>query len=130
MAQALDILTARDNAVRQLQASRGDLVGLLQAPQAEGAGASAPLWRSARWFLRRWWRGHPVNEAATLLEAVGRQQLAPVAARHPWVLLGGAALAGGALAWALPRHLQRWILPLLAIEARRLAAALLAQALR
>jgi hypothetical protein len=130
MAQTLDILQARDHAVRRLQASRGDLVRLLQAPPAGGTTAGAPLWRSARWFLRRWWRGHPMSEAANALEAVGRQQLAPMAARHPWALLGGAAVAGGVLAWAWPRQLQRWVLPFLAVEARRGVAALLAQALR
>ena len=130
MAQALDTLSARDNAVRDLQASRGALVGLLQAPQAEGSSASAPLWRSARWFLRRWWRGHPMSEALTVLEAVGRHKLAPLAARHPWAVLGGAVLGGGVLAWALPRHFSRWLWPLLAVEARRLSSALLAQALR
>ena len=130
MALTLDTLHARDNAVRQLQASRGDLVRLLQAPQPAGRGSSAPLWRSARWFLGRWWRGQPLSEAATLLQAVARQQLAPTAARHPWALLGVAALGGGVLAWALPRHFSRWLLPLLVVEARRLTLALLAQAVR
>ena len=130
MAPTLDTVKERDNAVRQLQASRGDLVRLLQAPQTAAGGAAAPLWRSARWLLRRWWRGQPISQAATLLQAVARQQLAPTVARHPWALLGAAAVGGGVLAWALPRHFGRWLLPLLALEARRLALALLAQAVR
>ena len=123
-----DTLQARDNVVRQLQASRGELVRLLQSPQGESASASTPLWRSARWFLRRWWRGHPLHGAASVAEALARQKLAPTAARHPWLLLGGAALGGGVLAWALPRHFRSWLLPVLAVESRRLASALLVRA--
>ncbi len=132
MAHALDTLTERDMVVRALQASRGQLVYLLKSRPATAADqkAAVPWWRSARWFLRQWWRKQPLSEALLAADTSGRDLLAPMAARHPWALVGGAVVAGGVLAWAMPRHLQRWVLPLLVVEARRFGASVLAQVLR
>ena len=118
-------LQARQHAVRQLEASRITLLRLLtpesNPPAASTASASAPFWRSERWFLRRWWRGHPMNEVVTVAEALARHELRPAADSHPLTLLGVAALAGGVVAFATPRHFSRWLV----VEVRRLAAGLL-----
>ena len=121
-------LQARQHAVRQLEASRSTLLRLLtpeESPTAASAtSASTPFWRSARWFLRRWWRGHPMNGVVTVAEALARHKLRPAADNHPLALLGVAALAGGVVAFAVPRHSSRWLWPLVAVEVRRLAAGL------
>ena len=127
----------RAQLVQQLQASRGELVRLFEPPSAPGLSgetskteSASPLWRSTWWVVRRWWRGHPLNAPAAALHAGGRQLLAPIAAAHPWWLLGGAALFGGVLAWAGPRRLSIWLLPLLGTELRRAGLALVNAALR
>ena len=135
----------RARLVLQMQASRGELARLFAPPapgQAgpgvasgggrEGVGSASPsrLWRSGLWFLRRWWRGHPLHAPAEALQASGREWLAPVAATRPWALLGGAALCGGVLAWAAPRSLRGWALPVLGIVVRRAGVAFISAALR
>ena len=125
----------RTQLVRQLQASRGELAQLFEPPSAPGISgettqSASPLWRSTWWVVRRWWRGHPLNAPAAALHAGGKQLLAPTAAAHPWWLLGGAALCGGVLAWAGPRRVSIWLLPLLGTELRRAGLALVNAALR
>ena len=121
-------LQARQHAVRQLEASRSTLLRLLtkesSPPAASTASASSPFWRSARWFLRRWWRGHPMNKVVTVVEALARHQLRPATDSRTFALLGVAALAGGVLASAMPRHFSRWLWPLVVVEVRRLDAGL------
>ena len=45
-------------------------------------------------YMRRWWARHPWRATAQLADEAGRELLRPVAKRHPWMLLGGAVVAG------------------------------------
>lgn len=56
--------------------------------------------------LRRWWSRHPLKATAAFATAAGRDLLGPAAARHPWLLLGGAVLAGAAVTRLRP---WRWV---------------------
>jgi hypothetical protein len=58
-----------------------------------------------RW-ARRWWANHPWRTLLNLSGEVLHEVVAPVARRHPWLLLGGAALAGVALSRLRP---WRWV---------------------
>jgi len=45
-------------------------------------------------YMRRWWARHPWRATAQLADEAGRELLRPIAKRHPWMLLGGAVVAG------------------------------------
>jgi hypothetical protein len=60
---------------------------------------------AARW-LRRWWSRHPWRTTADLALAITREVAEPAAKRHPWLLVGGAVVAGMALSRVRP---WRWI---------------------
>jgi hypothetical protein len=57
--------------------------------------------------LRQWWTQHPWHLAGNVAAGAARAAVQPLAQRHPWALVLGAALVGGALfkgrAW-------RWVL--------------------
>lgn len=57
-------------------------------------------------YLRRWWARHPLRATAEFAGAAGHELLQPTAARHPWLLLGGAVIAGAALTRLRP---WRWV---------------------
>jgi hypothetical protein len=66
-----------------------------------------PLLHDVLESLRHWWSVHPLRPVgAVAAEAVGAVAR-PVALRHPWLLVLGAAAVGGALAWGRP---WRWLL--------------------
>lgn len=57
-------------------------------------------------YLRRWWANHPLHVTAQFAGAAGHELLGPTAKKHPWLLVGGAAVAGAAIARLRP---WRWI---------------------
>lgn len=65
-----------------------------------------PLVAIAMRWLRSWWHNHPWRTLADLSGEVLHEVVTPVARKHPWMLLGGAALAGVAIASLRP---WRWI---------------------
>lgn len=65
-----------------------------------------PLVAIAMRWLRSWWHNHPWRTLADLSGEVLHEVITPVARRHPWMLLGGAALVGVAIANLRP---WRWI---------------------
>jgi hypothetical protein len=65
-----------------------------------------PLVAIAMRWLRSWWHNHPWRTLADLSGEVLHEVVTPVARRHPWLLLGGAAVAGVAIASLRP---WRWI---------------------
>lgn len=76
-------------------------------------------------LARAWWHKQPMRVAGNLLANTVKASLAPLAARHPLVLVGAAAALGGLLVWARP---WRWGLVKPALLAG-LAQQLLAKAL-
>lgn len=58
-----------------------------------------------RW-VKRWWRHHPWRATVEVVSTAGRELAKPVAVKHPWILLGGAFLAGGLLARLRP---WKWV---------------------
>ena len=58
-------------------------------------------------YLRRWWARHPLRATAALASDTGRDLLGPAAMKHPWLLLGGAALAGAAITRLRPWRFVR-----------------------
>jgi hypothetical protein len=65
-----------------------------------------PLAAVALRWAKRWWANHPWRQLLGLSGQVLHESVAPVARRHPWLLLLGAALAGVALSRLRP---WRWI---------------------
>ncbi|CAN7243532.1 hypothetical protein [Rhizobacter sp. LjRoot28] len=68
--------------------------------------SDVPVASMAVRYLRRWWSRHPLKATAAFATTAGRDLLGPAAARHPWLLLGGAALAGAAVTRLRP---WRWV---------------------
>jgi hypothetical protein len=54
-----------------------------------------------------WWANHPMQPAAALAHGVVRDTVAPLARRHPMLIVGGAFLAGVALVRWRP---WRWLI--------------------
>lgn len=65
--------------------------------------SDVPVASVAARYLRRWWARHPLRATAALASDAGRDLLGPAAMKHPWLLLGGAALAG-----AVVTRLRPW----------------------
>lgn len=57
--------------------------------------------------LRHWWAGSPVRTVFQLVANTADMAVHPMAQRHPFGLVVGAAVVGVALAWSRP---WRWIL--------------------
>ncbi len=57
--------------------------------------------------LRHWWSAHPLRPVGLVAGEAAGAVMRPVALRHPYALVLGAAVAGGVLAWARP---WRWLL--------------------
>jgi hypothetical protein len=68
--------------------------------------SDVPIGAVAARYLRRWWRRHPLRATAELGNELGRELLAPAAAKHPWLVLGGAVAAGVLLSRLKP---WRWL---------------------
>jgi len=68
--------------------------------------SDVPIGRVAARYLRRWWRRHPLRATAELGDQLGRELLTPTAEKHPWLLLGGAVVAGALLSRLRP---WRWV---------------------
>ena len=64
--------------------------------------SDVPVGAVAARYLRRWWRRHPLRATAELGGELGREFLAPTAGKHPWLLLGGAVIAGALLSRLRP----------------------------
>jgi len=60
---------------------------------------------AVRW-AKRWWAHHPWRATADFASVAARELVRPVALKHPWMLVGGAVLAGGVLVRLRP---WRWI---------------------
>ena len=54
-----------------------------------------------------WWSSHPLRPVGLVAGEAADAVARPVAHRHPWLLVLGAAAVGGALAWGRP---WRWLL--------------------
>jgi len=57
--------------------------------------------------VRHWWSIHPLRPVGLVAGEAASAVARPVALRHPWLLVLGAAAVGGALAWSRP---WRWLL--------------------
>ncbi len=57
--------------------------------------------------LRHWWAAHPLRPVGLVAGEAVNAVARPVALRHPWLLVLGAAAVGGALAYGRP---WRWVL--------------------
>ena len=68
--------------------------------------SDVPIGAVAARYLRRWWRRHPLRATAELGEELGRELLGPAAEKHPWLVLGGAVVAGALLSRLRP---WRWV---------------------
>jgi hypothetical protein len=55
--------------------------------------------------LTRWWARHPLHVAAVVAADTATAVARPMAQRHPWRLVLGAALVGGVIVWSRP---WRW----------------------
>lgn len=55
----------------------------------------------------QWWTKHPLNLASRLVGDAANAAVKPVAERHPFALVAGAAVVGGVLGWSRP---WRWIM--------------------
>ena len=75
--------------------------------------------------FERWWARQPLRVAMSLAAETGAVVLEPVAQKHPFRLVLGAAAVGGVLAWVRP---WRWI-PTTTLLAG-LVPALMAEALK
>jgi hypothetical protein len=56
---------------------------------------------------RGWWAQHPLRPALTLAAQAAQTAVAPLAQRHPLLLLTASLVAGGLFAWSRP---WRWLL--------------------
>ena len=80
------------------------------------AGAAGAAWRAAlhNWpgaellvgVLRDWWDQHPAQALLSAVAQAAQAALRPLARRHPFALMAGAALAGAVLARTRP---WRWL---------------------
>ncbi len=55
--------------------------------------------------LTHWWARHPLHVAAVVAADTATAVVRPMAQRHPWRLVLGAALVGGVIVWSRP---WRW----------------------
>lgn len=67
---------------------------------------TAPATRLLVSVWQAWWARQPLRVAMTLAAETGAVVLEPVAQKHPFRLVLGAAAAGGVLAWVRP---WRWL---------------------
>lgn len=82
------------------------------AAQAEGSRASAidrlralPVVGVVIDAVSAWWSNHPLHPAATVVENVARDTVAPFTRRHPIPVLISAFFVGGAIVWFKPWRL-------------------------
>ncbi|KQV78747.1 hypothetical protein [Rhizobacter sp. Root1221] len=68
--------------------------------------SDVPIGAVAARYLRRWWRRHPLRATAELGDELGRELLGPAVEKHPWLVLGGAVVAGALLSRLKP---WRWL---------------------
>ena len=67
--------------------------------------------------LGLWWDHHPLRATGLLAAEAAKAAVAPLAQRHPWLLVAGALVVGGLLArsrpwrWGLPSALFAGLLP-------------------
>jgi len=55
--------------------------------------------------MSEWWANHPLQPAASMAEGVVRDAAAPLARRHPLMVVGGAFALGAAITWLRPWRL-------------------------
>jgi len=55
--------------------------------------------------LSAWWANHPLQPAASVAEGVVREAAAPLARRHPLMVVTGAFVVGAAITWLRPWRL-------------------------
>lgn len=55
--------------------------------------------------VSKWWVRHPLHVATMVAADAAKAVVRPVARRHPWGLVLGAALVGGLIVWGRP---WRW----------------------
>jgi hypothetical protein len=55
----------------------------------------------------QWWAKHPLNLASKLASDAANAAVKPMAERHPFALVAGAAIVGGIVGWSRP---WRWIM--------------------
>ena len=60
---------------------------------------------AVRW-IKRWWRHHPWRATADFASVAGRELTRPLASKHPWLFLSGAAVMGALLVQLKP---WRWV---------------------
>lgn len=82
------------------------------AAQAEGSQASVidrlralPMVGVVIDAVSAWWSNHPLHPAATVVENMARDAVAPFTRRHPIPVLIGAFFVGGAIVWFKPWRL-------------------------
>jgi hypothetical protein len=66
-----------------------------------------PVVREVLDSVRHWWSIHPLRPVGLVAGEAAGAVVRPVAQRHPWLLVLGAAVVGAALAWGRP---WRWLL--------------------
>ena len=103
--------------IDRLELSRARLRLAMTPPPAPARSQTAHSWldRLTAWpilddvaaSLRQWWSAHPLRPVGLVAGEAAGAVMRPVALRHPYALVLGAAAVGGALAWARP---WRWLL--------------------
>jgi hypothetical protein len=86
--------------------------GLMSRIQRNGLATA--VWRTARALSRRWWNRQPWHSSVELITSTLAHEAQPIVRRHPWASLAAAAVAGAAVATALPwatRSIQTRVRP-------------------
>lgn len=86
----------RRNATANAQGDRASPLDKLRAMPVLGVVIDA---------LSAWWANHPLHPAATVAEDVLRETAAPLARKHPLLMMAGAFTVGAAVAWFKPWRL-------------------------
>lgn len=111
----------------RLAQSREQLRIALQGPTADAApgggqraASKTPAWLDALQSspgvhilidaAGQWWARHPLRAAATVATIAATAAVHPIAQRHPFGLVAGAAIFGGLVVWCRP---WRWSKPAL-----------------
>jgi hypothetical protein len=71
-----------------------------------------------------WWQRQPMRNEIEDAVTVAEDALAPSAQKHPYLMLAAAAAAGSVTALVLPKRLALLAVPLLSMQAKRMASSL------
>ncbi len=101
--------------VNHMNAVRGQL-----QTQTQRLGECGPV----RVAVSEWWQQQPMRAEIEDAVTVAQDVLTPSAQKHPYLMLAAAAVVGSLAAWALPKRMAVLAVPLVTMQAKRMASSL------